>query len=106
MSFNLVVIMTAIVIIILTYSTTSIKNLRHSRFCRCQFIKRGKAHKFQVKTKRSISLEREIGHDKRRLVMEGKVIVITGGSQRSLEGIGKALALNLASKGCKLVLAA
>ena len=35
-------------------------------------------------------------------MMEGKVIVITGGSQ----GIGKALALNLASKGCKLVLAA
>ena len=35
-------------------------------------------------------------------MMEGKVIVITGGSQ----GIGKALALNIASKGCKLVLAA
>ena len=48
--------------------------------------------------KRSILLEREIGQK----AMEGKVIVITGGSQ----GIGKALALNLASKGCKLVLAA
>ena len=67
--------------------------------------------------KRSILLEREIGQKamsanesgtcklikrKKLKAMEGKVIVITGGSQ----GIGKALALNLASKGCKLVLAA
>ena len=34
--------------------------------------------------------------------MEGQVVVITGGSQ----GIGKALALNLAAKGCKIVIAA